>query len=481
MADWFDQVQYSDSAAGLDIAKTQFGAKYLVPKGGTANYDIHGKFPWTISGNSTRALIPYITLTEYRLKYSAELLSYINSARGLKENLNRVDLTNPLSQLIAGAAAVAAAGAGARAAITNFQGVADTVANLLPGRVGARARVLVSGTRAQKAAGRQTLGTAAGAIIGGLGTAALGALAYGEANDPDTLLAHISNSRKNENFALDPYANLYRGVSTKITYTLPYISVDNMIGIESSWKEPGKEGALAKVISSSEDLLKKGGGGFTIDAAKLAMTAIEAMATAGEPGTAREKIKGYVPPDGGDTVTVTFYLFNTQGLEYIRKNWEFLYVLTYQNLPNRRSINLLDPPCIYEIDIPGYKRFPVANIEKLKVTNEGITRYVNMINGEVMNRASGDNVKIIPEAYKVTLTVRSLLTPSQNLFQWTDDSSNVVQVFNATSKDSKSPETLPVSLFKGPRLPEEINVGNTQVARNSQEYQILQNAATGSF
>ena len=43
---------------------------------------------------------------------------------------------------------------------------------------------------------------------------------------------------------------------------------------------------------------------------------------------------------------------------------------------------------------------------------------------------SGPNVKLIPEAYKVTLTIRSLLTTTQNLFGWADGET-IVQVFKA--------------------------------------------------
>jgi hypothetical protein len=151
------------------------------------------------------------------------------------------------------------------------------------------------------------------------------------------------------------------------------------------------------------------------------------------PGTAQEKIKAFTPNDTGDSINVSFYLYNTtNNISFLKKNWEFLFKLTYQNLPNRRSINLLDPPCVYEVEIPGFKRFPIAVIDNFKVTNEGTTRLVDINTGEVVSSSStgSQNVKLIPEAYKVTLKITSLLTNTRNLYYYTfDQQQNKVTVF----------------------------------------------------
>ena len=443
MADWFKYIDYSDNAPdGLNIAKTAYGAKYLIPKDncGIADFNVHDDFAWTLSNKNTRKYIPRIELTEYKLKYSAELLSFINSARGFSEALDSaINTANPLLTLAGQAALATAAARGIQAGVSTGAG-ADLLASLLPGGLGTAARGLLVRGRAAGPAGlteaAKKIGGIAGSAAGFVGAAAVGMQAYQTFNKPDELLfPGLDKARMNTNSALDPYTNLYRGVETKIKYTLPYISVDNMIETGSAWKEPGKEGPLNKLLDTSKNIFKKTGGGqFAIEGLDLLTSSIEAIALGGEPGTSREKIKGFTPSETGDSVSLTFYLFNTLNINDIQNNWEFLYTLTYQNLPNRRSINLLDPPCIYSVDIPGYKRFPVANIEKLKVSNEGTTRYVDLETGEVKSQAGGNNVKMIPEAYKVTLNIRSLLTPTQNLFQWSDDSNRVINVIGNPSK-----------------------------------------------
>ena len=148
------------------------------------------------------------------------------------------------------------------------------------------------------------------------------------------------------------------------------------------------------------------------------------------PGTGVETIKGFIPNSDGDEINITFYLYNTESVEDIQKNWNFLYNLTYQNLPNRRSINLLDPPCVYEVEIPGYKKFPVAAITKLKITNEGTTRLFDIKKGRMPdpNTSTGKDVKMIPEAYKVTMTIKSLFMNTRNLFYYSYDNSDTSKI-----------------------------------------------------
>lgn len=454
MPSWFKKVDYANDIPELAISKSEYGARYLVPKnnGPTAIYNVHEDFSWTLSNPQTRKLIPRVKLTEYRLKYSAELLSYINSARGFQEALGRFDVENPLAQLAIGAGVIAGGESFLGQAL---QSSAGGIASRLPGPLGRTARSLLTGSPAEVKAGQATIAKIAGGVAGFAGTAALGAYAYSQFSDPSRLKLEIDKSRSGKN-ALDPYSNLYSGVATKINYILPYISIENMAGISSSWSEPGKNAPITNLLEQSKKILQKGGGGsqMAVGGIDLITSVVEAAALGGEPGAGREKIKGYSPPESGDSITLTFYLFNTISIEQTQNNWEFLYVLTYQNLPNRRGINLLDPPCIYEIEVPGYKRFPVANIEKLTVTNEGTTRYINLNNGNTVPPESGPDVKLIPEAYKVTLTIRSLLTNTQNLFGWMDGET-IVQVFK--------PETPPVPLNEQPEQNNALNAsGVTQ-------------------
>src|SRR5690606_26003738 len=125
------------------------------------------------------------------------------------------------------------------------------------------------------------------------------------------------------------------------------------------------------------------------------------------PGTYAERAQFY-QPSLGSTFSVTFPLFNTFDYKDIQDNWELCYILTYQNLANRRTINLLDPPVLYEATIEGLRHSPVTYINNLSITNVGNIRMVDI----------GIGKKPIPEAYLVKITFQELLTPSRNIFQY---------------------------------------------------------------
>ena len=93
----------------------------------------------------------------------------------------------------------------------------------------------------------------------------------------------------------------------------------------------------------------------------------------------------------GDTLTVsvpTKFLRDWIATHYaeIIKNWQFLFLLTYQNTPNRITRDLIDPPCIYEAyikqlknnvdliinlqgDMPNIKPNSISKLEKLMRSN----------------------------------------------------------------------------------------------------------------
>jgi hypothetical protein len=93
----------------------------------------------------------------------------------------------------------------------------------------------------------------------------------------------------------------------------------------------------------------------------------------------------------------------------------------------------MDPPCVYSVNVPGYKNFPIAVLEDYKVTNEGTTRIVNLDNGNIIEPGqANDRAKLIPEAYKVTLTLKCLLMNSRNIFYSAYDNNNKISVGFAT-------------------------------------------------
>ena len=143
-----------------------------------------------------------------------------------------------------------------------------------------------------------------------------------------------------------------------------------------------------------------------------------------------------------------FYLLNTIKPEDIRKNYEFCYLLTYQNLPNRRAINVLDSPPLYRATIIGYKTLPVCYMNELKIENVGAVRLIDIGETSVKNKASNsvlrgaeansNTVKMIPEAYKISFTLQSVFMNSQNMFVFAANPEGII----TTSVSVNSPVVL---------------------------------------
>ncbi|NBW33494.1 MAG: hypothetical protein EBR30_00265 [Cytophagia bacterium] len=347
-------------------------------------YDVKSNFSWTLNENQQiRSWVPGVYLTQYSLTRSGELGSLQNTLLGVAEsNVATAFLGGITGQTIGTLVGEAAGIAG-----------------------GARGGAVRNFTRSRE-------GQAITGIIG-----ATGALLLKSATEESTIYA--------------PYSNLYPAKKTGFEYVLPYLNTENMTEQAGSWR-PADEGnftsAIGKVAgmglteipgigATGARALTDITGGIYRNLETISKLDIAVLGSA--PGVAQEKIKVFAPNEGGDSINLSFYLYNTEKPDDIRNNWEFLFNLTYQNLPNRRSINRLDPPCVYEVVVPGYKRFPVAVIDSLKVTNLGTTRLININTGEIQSNsgASGNSyVKIIPEAYKIDIKITSLLINSRNLY-----------------------------------------------------------------
>ena len=267
------------------------------------------------------------------------------------------------------------------------------------------------------------------------------------------------NSDNPGSFTSDsPYSGLYNGKKTGFVYHLPYLNPQGLSPTSGKWdKIDGKDamGIASKGLTSSKTsigAIEKAWWEIAKAASPIGVdqtvqdwdNLVDVQQQFNNPGTAKETIKIFTPNDTGDTVTTTFHLFNTENKQNIIDNWNFLFTLTYQNLPNRKSLARMDPPSLYVMEIPGFKRFPVAVISDMKVVNVGTTRLIDITTGEIAtNNNTSTNIKIIPEAYKVTITIKSLLMDSQNLFYYVKDGKagvdiNVIEVIE--DKATEAPE-----------------------------------------
>jgi hypothetical protein len=110
-------------------------------------------------------------------------------------------------------------------------------------------------------------------------------------------------------------------------------------------------------------------------------------------------------------------LDNTFSWEETVKNWHFIFMFTFQNTPGRRSISLLDPPCIYEIHADGIMFAPYAYITNISVEHIGNWRQMDVPFGQKLsiNGSVEETVRVnIPEAYKIKMTVSAMHVNTRN-------------------------------------------------------------------
>lgn len=163
---------------------------------------------------------------------------------------------------------------------------------------------------------------------------------------------------------LRPYYGLYGVQPTGFEYVFPYFTSDGK-SVTTQWGDLGTSthgGIVSDIIKS------------TVGPEGFAKTLVDNLAFNNDVlGTYIERPQIHSVTDG-QSHTFAFTLFNTGSVQSIVRNWHLQYMLAYQNLPNKLSKVQTDPPVIYEIDIPGIFYSPFAYIESLKISHIGSSR-----------------------------------------------------------------------------------------------------------
>ncbi len=232
---------------------------------------------------------------------------------------------------------------------------------------------------------------------------------------------------------LQPYNLLYATEFTGFNYFFPYL--------DDSYRESKNTfGENTSIIAPIADLIRKG--------ADLT----GAVAGALKPGTYIEKSKQFTMGDAGRTLTFSFPLLNTGTFEDVRKNWQLIFGLIYQNRPGRVSKSIIDVPVIYEVHLPGVAYMPYAYISNLEVKFLGNRREMKM-NVPIMDEGEGnsateldDITTTIPDAYEVTISVTGLNEETRN-FMYASVHKNNITVKPAresvATENSEAPLTPP--------------------------------------
>ena len=226
---------------------------------------------------------------------------------------------------------------------------------------------------------------------------------------------------------LEPYKGLYTTTPTGFKYTLPYMT-DMYRQINNQFGENTGGGMMGDAVNSLADIARN-----TIQDVTMQKIA--------QPGIYIEKPKAFTFSGRERSYTVQFPLFNTKNRAEVIKNWEFLFLLLYQNTPNRITRDLVDPPCIYEAKIPGVWYSKYACIESMQVNFVGARReyvlpiqFIESSNSNNPTLGTGSSSwkltekmisTVIPDAYDVTITVKELFSETQNfMYQMLNETAN---------------------------------------------------------
>jgi hypothetical protein len=215
---------------------------------------------------------------------------------------------------------------------------------------------------------------------------------------------------------LQPFRNLYLTEPTNWVYTLPYFD-DNQANQANQFSDSGTP--VKGPVRLAEE--------FATNAVTELADFGAALASPTQV-TYVEKAKFFNYGSDGETINITFPLINTGSVTYddVVKNWQFLFLLLYQNRPGKTGYNTVDQPVIYQAEVPGTKFFPYCYVSNINIDFVGsrremaikipsITTSVNNTQTSVNNIASTTSIKtIIPDAYKVTITLQSMTSNTRN-------------------------------------------------------------------
>jgi hypothetical protein len=200
---------------------------------------------------------------------------------------------------------------------------------------------------------------------------------------------------------LDPYSILYNGNPTGFEYNFPLLikNGDKIRSIRNSWGET--DFSLNKFLGGSGKASKNTFGNILGKGLALGVGLMGDMGF--------EEVQQFKGTQA-ETLTVTFPLYNTVSLKEAYNNHMLVSLLTFQNLKTRNTFLTYIPPKIYKVKTQnclGGLDWPAAYISSLDIESIGTTRELSEF---------GNTTILIPEAYKVSITITQLVATSSNIF-----------------------------------------------------------------
>lgn len=396
--------QQGGAAAVNTVPATESMPPTLQPNKTFSTIDVVNDFYWTYSkqGNPNRLEVPYIILREKRLKTNS-IISQIKSSFGASlEGGERV-----LNYLKSNSSIA--------------RGIADS--SFVKTLAGLASKATTSGVNAAQTA-----------------------------TSNSQILQEINNISDDNNFLMeDPllraYKDLYITEPTGFSYILPYFE-DYVNGSANQFGEDAAASPLQSIAAGIK--------GFA-DIAGIAQRPFGF--------SFQERAKFYNFPQTGEAITVNFPLINTGSatFEDVIKNWQFIFLLLYQNKPSRLNRTVVEPPVIYQVEIPGQKFLPYCYISELQVTFKGSRRTVkftlpqknsifvtptttnktaalpqNQVISEQVTYTDKNVDAIIPDAYQIRIVLQSLVADTKNFMAYSYNLAANQNIVNVTEKNAQA-------------------------------------------
>lgn len=225
-----------------------------------------------------------------------------------------------------------------------------------------------------------------------------------EYQQDDSLLAASTFNRSAKH-----YDKLYWCYFTGFRYELPYF--DNKYRNLNNMFSDNAAGTTNKFYDLIDGVVQIG---------TSALATAQLMLNSEYKGFYIEQPKPYNYPSTGEQIQIQFPLINTGTWSDVCKNWQFLYLLMFQNQPSRLSKTIVDSPVIYTAEIPGTRFIPYSYIRNMNVEYKGVRRMMNMNYLKTTTENNDVRVSIeqmpvvIPEAWNITITLEGLTSEPSN-------------------------------------------------------------------
>ena len=351
-----------------DTASDNLAATNAFPS--TTVVNVRDEYLWTHSkpraGDKGRDEVPFVKLTERRLKLNSYIAQMVYSAGATTQGIG--DLVTKLDEKITGG--------NIQGALNFFKGAVGTAVDFYGEKEITKS--FVEGTKE---------------LINKVKSATTD-------DDPNFLSSSY----------LQPYKGLYITERTGWMFLLPFFS--------NSYQTTTNQWGTGTETTGGGFVL-----GATTELAQAASSLTRNILGTLETGAYVENSQFYQYAQSGDSITLKFPLINTGDATYddVVKNWQFIFLLLYNNKPERVNKNLIEPPPLYELDIPGVRYMPFTFMSSIGVEYKGARRTMRMrvpgtqqTSNNVSSRFVNDFETIIPEAYEISITLQGLVTDSKN-------------------------------------------------------------------